>query len=237
MTQSLVQLKKELSAFGTPERAKNSARFFKMAEGDYGAGDIFIGVTVPEQRTIAKKYIDLSLFDVEQLLQSPKHEFRLTALILLVEKYEKGSDAEKKKIHVLYLKNIKWINNWDLVDLSAGYLVGDYLRARDKTLLAKLAKSKSLWERRIAIVATYSYIKDGLEEETFRVAELLLDDDHDLIHKAVGWMLREVGKRCGQETEEVFLKKNYARMPRTMLRYAIERFPEKLRAAYMNGVA
>jgi len=233
---TLAKLKKELRSHGTPEKAKNSAWFFKTGPGAYGEGDVFIGLTVPEQRKIAGGYTDLLIGDTESLLHSKEHEFRLTALYILSAKYKRGNDVEKKKIHMLYLKNTKWINNWDLVDASASMIVGEYLRDKDKAVLKKLAKSKSLWERRIAIIATYAYIKAGDPKMTFEIAEMLLKDTHDLIHKAAGWMLREVGKRCGQDTEESFLKKHYALMPRTMLRYAIERFPEKRRLAYMKGL-
>ena len=231
----LTALKKELRQLGNPEKALNAARFFKTGPGQYGEGDIFIGVTTPEMHKVAKNYRDLSLADLETLLKSREHEFRSTALAILVDRYSSGTPADKKKIHALYLANTASINNWDLVDASA--IVGEHLAGGDLKKLAKLARSESLWERRIAIIATYAYIKKGDSKPTFAIAEMLLDDRHDLIHKAVGWMLREVGKRCSKEEEELFLRKHYREMPRTMLRYAIERFPEKERKSYMKGTA
>ena len=228
----LSDLKKELRALGTPEKTKASAWFFKTGPGQYGEGDIFLGITVPEQRTVARKYYSLELSDIEKLLASPEHEFRLTALIILVEKYDRGSLEEKKAIYELYLRNTQRINNWDLVDTSARDIVGAYLENRSIAPILTLARSRSLWERRIAIIATFHFIRRDSYEPTFKIAEILLGDSEDLIHKAVGWMLRELGKRS-QKDEEVFLKKHAARMPRTMLRYAIERFPEKLRKQYL----
>lgn len=231
---SLLQLKKELRANGSPQKAKNSAWFFKTGKGQYGEGDVFIGLTVPEQRAIAARYVELSLRDLEQLLHSKEHEFRLTALLILLLRFEKGNTADKKKIHTLYLRNTKWVNNWDLVDSSASTLVGEYLVGADKTLLKKLAVSKSLWERRIAMIATFAYIKKGESKDALTIADMLLGDKEDLMHKAVGWMLREVGKRCGVEVLEKFLKDKYTRMPRTTLRYAIERFPKTVRSLYLK---
>jgi 3-methyladenine DNA glycosylase AlkD len=167
-------------------------------------------------------------------LQSKIHEHRLTALLILIQKYQAADDKVRKIIFTAYLKHRKWINNWDLVDLSAPNIVGNYLLDKERTILCKLAKSKSLWDKRIAVLATFEFIKNGQTEDPFRIAEILLNDSHDLIHKAVGWMLREVGKRIGRSTEEIFLKKHYRQMPRTMLRYAIERFSPTLKRKYMT---
>lgn len=227
----------ELAAFGSPERAAGSARFFKTGAGQYGEGDIFIGVTVPEIRRVAKRHAALPLADLEDLLHSPVHEHRLTALLILVAQYARGDAAARERIYHLYLRNTDRVNNWDLVDSSAEHIVGPWLQDRpDKmAVLRRLAASESLWERRIAMLATFAYIKQGRAEEALQVADLLLADTHDLIHKAVGWMLREIGKRCGEATEEAFLLPRYRTMPRTMLRYAIERFPEDRRRAYLRG--
>lgn len=226
-------IKKELRLLSSKERAETSAWFFKTEKGQYGYGDVFIGVTVPEMRKVAKKYISTPLAEVEKLLHSKEHEFRFTALIILVLKYKKGD--EQKNIYDLYMRNLKWVNNWDLVDCSAHYIVGEYLLGKNKDVLKKLATSPILWERRIAIISTFTDIYAGKYTPAFTIARMLLKDEHDLIHKAVGWMLREVGKKCSQEQEEVFLKKYYKKMPRTMLRYAIEHFPEKKRKAYLKG--
>ena len=230
----LVQLKKELRSLGTKKKAEASAWFFKTGPGQYGEGDVFIGITVPEQRRVAKKYLAMTLQDVEKLLHSKEHEFRLTALIIMVEKFKRGSGAEKKKIFDLYLKNTRWINDWDLVDCSAPYIVGGYLTSKPHGLLFKMARSADLWEKRISIISTLAFIMSGEPETTLKIAEILLRDKHDLIHKATGWMLREVGKRCSIEAEKNFLEEHYRSMPRTMLRYAIERFPEKTRKNYLK---
>lgn len=217
-----------------PKKAQSLARFFKTGKGEYGEGDVFWGLTVPEQRRIAKKHSSLSLSEVEKLLHSKVHEHRLTALLLLGEKYRKGDCSGKEEIYRLYLRNTKRVNNWDMVDLSAPHIIGDYVLDGDKTILRKLANSANLWERRIAILATFPGIKENKFDEALNIAELLLRDRDDLIHKAVGWMLREIGKR-DQEVEEQFLKRHYRLMPRTMLRYAIERFDEKKRKFYLSS--
>ena len=236
----LSRLKRELKGFASPEQAKALQRFFKTGKGDYGEGDIFIGIKVGPQRSVAKKYATvLSIDETEKLLRSRIHEHRLVALFILIHKYKKaakaGDDKTKRKIYKLYLANTKHINNWDLIDLSAPSIVGDYLinSRKDKKILYKLAESKSLWERRISILSTFYFIKDGNFDDAIKIAELLVNDKHDLIHKAVGWMLREVGKR-DQVVEERFLKRHYNTMPRTMLRYAIERFDERKRKFYMK---
>lgn len=209
-------------------------RFFKTGPGQYGEGDIFLGIKVPVQRGLGKKYKDLGLREVEELLCSKIHEHRMIALFMLIQHYKRSDDPGRKKIYSLYLKNTKNINNWDLVDLSAPNIIGNYLLDKDRAVLLKLARSKSLWERRIAMLATFEFIKQKDVKDAFKIAEILLNDEHDLIHKAVGWMLREAGKRAGMEKEEEFLQKHYRRMPRTMLRYAIERMPEGKRKMYLD---
>jgi len=188
---------------------------------------------VPNQRQIAKKYKDLSLNEIQNLLSSKIHEYRLTAIFVLLYQYKRADQKDKEEIYRFYLKNIENINNWDLVDVSAGHIIGDYLLDKNKVILYTLAKSKNLWERRIAILSTFGFIRKNRFEDTLRISEILLNDKQDLIHKAVGWMLREVGKR-NQEVEEQFLKKHYQKMPRTMLRYAIEKFDENRKRFYLR---
>ena len=228
------EVRKELRKHASPEKAKVLQRFFRTGPGDYGEGDIFLGLKVPETRVVAKKFSSLSLPEVEKLLESGFHEERLAALLILVQKFSEGSDEEKKRIFDFYLGHSSRVNNWDLVDLSADKIAGEYLFGKDKAVLRRLAGSNGLWERRISIVATYAFIKKNSFDDTLAISGLLLRDKHDLIHKAVGWMLREVGKR-NQSIEEEFLEKHYRGMPRTMLRYAIERFSEKKRKAYLEG--
>jgi 3-methyladenine DNA glycosylase AlkD len=227
-----IQIKKDLLKLADKEKAKLLQGFFKTGQGEYGEGDIFLGITVPEQRKVAKKYKDIDLKEIQDLLNSKFHEHRLVALLILVEKYEK--EDNKKQIVDFYLKNTRNINNWDLVDLTSHKILGDYLLDKDRSLLFKLAHSEDLWEKRISIISTFAFINKNQSEDSFKIAEILLNDKHDLIHKAVGWMLREVGKRVSQDAEERFLKKHYKTMPRTMLRYAIERFDEKKRKYYMS---
>ena len=229
----LQNLKKDLEKLRNPIKAKLLAGFFKTGKGEYGEGDVFLGITVPKQREVSKKYKDLDLDSIQELLKTNIHEFRLTALFILVAQYQKADDKKKKVIVDFYLKNTKNINNWDLVDLSSHKILGDYLLKRDKKILYKLAKSKNLWERRIAIITTAAFIKNDSFEDTLEISKILQSDSHDLIHKAVGWMLREVGKR-DQKVEEDFLKKYYKSIPRTMLRYAIEKFDEKKRKFYLE---
>lgn len=229
----LNQLKKDLKKLANPEKAGILQRFFKTGKGEYGEGDLFLGITVPEQRKIAKKYSGLPLKETQKLLSGKIHEHRLTALLILVIKYKKADDTDKKRISHFYIKNFKHINNWDLVDLSSEKILGEYLLEKDKSLLYRLAKSKNLWERRIAVITTFAFIRNNRFDDTLKISGLLLNDRHDLIHKAVGWMLREIGKR-DQAVEEKFLKKHYRKMPRTMLRYAIEKFDEKKRQFYLK---
>lgn len=225
----------QLKKLANPKKAIDVARFFKTSKGEYGEGDVFLGITVPQIRTVAKQCKGLSLKEIQKLLQSKIHEERLLALIILVNQFKKADEDKQKQIFDLYLSNTKYINNWDLVDASAEYIIGSYLINRSKNILKTLAQSKLLWERRIAIIATFQFIKQKQHEHTFIIAKILLKDDHDLIHKAVGWMLREVGKRISEAIEETFLQQHYQQMPRTMLRYAIERFDEKKRKKYLNG--
>ena len=216
-----------------PVKAKLLSRYSKTGKGQYGEGDRFIGITVPKIRKIAHLFVDANLPDIQELLKSKIHEYRLTALEILVAKYEKTKDEKlKEKIYKFYLRNTKHINNWDLVDLSCSYIVGDYLLDKDRKVLYKLAKSKNLWERRIAIISTQAFIRIEQHKDTFALATMLLNDKHDLIHKAVGWMLREVGKRVSKEKEMKFLDKYAKNMPRTMLSYAIEHFSKKERESY-----
>ncbi|MEM4255084.1 MAG: DNA alkylation repair protein [Candidatus Norongarragalinales archaeon] len=227
---------RELKALANARKAKTLAGFFKTGKGQYGEGDFFYGVSVPETRRIATKYSRrASLEDARALLGSRVHEERLAALLILVGKFERASAKEKKRIFDFYWRNAKRVNNWDLVDLSAGKIVGAYLDGKNKSLLKRLAESESVWERRIAIVATLHFIKKGSCKEVFEIARALLQDKHDLIRKATGWMLREAGKRCGEKTLENFLDKHASEMPRAMLRYAVERFPEAKRKLYLSA--
>lgn len=223
----------ELKKLSDQERAAHLQKYFKTGKGEYGEGDVFLGLRVPAVRKIAKKFNNLSIDEAEKFLQSPYHEERLFALFILVDLFKKGNEEDKKKIYELYLKNTNFINNWDLVDVSAGTIVGAYLFKRNKETIYKLAQSENLWERRIAIMATFYFIAQNEFTDTLEIAEMLLNDKEDLIHKAVGWMLREIGKR-NLEVEENFLKKHYLNMPRTMLRYAIEKFPEDKRKSYLK---
>jgi 3-methyladenine DNA glycosylase AlkD len=209
-------------------------RFFKTAPGQYGAGDRFLGIRVPVLRQLAREHAELTLEQSIELLHSPYHEARMLALLILASSFARSDERARAQIYDAYLANAKFVNNWDLVDLSAPGIVGGYLADRDRSDLTRLARSDSLWERRIAIVATYHFIRANDFDDTLRVASLLLKDKHDLIHKAVGWMLREAGKR-DEAAAEAFLLQHYQEMPRTMLRYAIERFPEKRRQAYLRG--
>ena len=223
-----------LKAHSDESTARILKRFFKTGPGDYGEGDRFMGVRVPAIRQVARKFRDLPLTDTLTFLQSEIHEERFLALVILTDKYGRGTPGEQRKIYGRYLANTKYINSWDLVDTSAEHIVGAYLNDRPRDPLYGLARSDSLWERRIAVLATFHFIKQGELDETLKVAEMLVADSEDLIHKAVGWMLREVGNR-NRTAEEGFLKKHYRRMPRTMLRYAIEKFPEDLRRQYLKG--
>jgi 3-methyladenine DNA glycosylase AlkD len=226
-------MKRVLRAHADPSRVPILRRFFKTGAGEYGEGDEFVGVTVPALRKVCRQCQGTSLDEVRILLGSRIHEDRALALFLLVDAFTDGNVAERRRIYDFYLSQTSRINNWDLVDCSAGAIVGGWLWDRSRAPLRALARSESLWERRIAIVATHYFIRRGQYEDTLTIADLLLHDRHDLIHKAVGWMLREVGKRDGA-LERQFLDTRAAHMPRTMLRYAIERFPAAERAAYLR---
>jgi 3-methyladenine DNA glycosylase AlkD len=227
------EVRQRLKDLADPVRAVGVARFFKTGRGEYGEGDRFLGLTVPDIRRVVREFEDLPLEQTARLLASPWHEVRLVALLIMVRQYARGTPAVRQAIYRLYLKNTRRINNWDLVDASAAHIVGAHLFAGKPVPLRRLAHSEIVWERRIAMIATFHHIKRGRFADALRVARWLRDDSHDLIHKAVGWMLREVGKR-DRAAEERFLRRHAARMPRTMLRYAIERFPEPRRRWYLN---
>lgn len=234
-TKMLRKLQKDVKKMADPKRAKLSAGYFKTGVGEYGFGDVFLGLTVPDCRILALKYKELSLDEVAVLLHSEIHEERLIALLILVFQFE-NDEMMQRRIYEFYLKNTKFINNWDLVDLSAPKIVGGYLKDKPKAILHKLAKSSSVWERRISVLATFAFIKEGDFEHSISIAEELLLDEDDLIQKAVGWMLRELGKK-DEKVEVQFLKKYYKQMGRVALRYSIERFPEDLRNKYLAGKA
>ena len=233
---TLTSLKREARDLADPAVAAHSKTYFKTGAGQYGEGDAFLGLRVPTLRSLVKKYRTLDYTDAVELLKSGWHEERLLGVLLLVSAYERGDERQQARIHREYLKNAKRVNNWDLVDSSAPHLVGAHLTPENVSLLIDLAKSRNLWERRISIVATQHFIRIGEYADTLAIARLLLRDSHDLIHKAVGWMLREVGTR-DRRVLDSFLSKHYKGMPRTMLRYAIERHPEADRRAYLTGTA
>ncbi|MFA6488979.1 MAG: DNA alkylation repair protein [Sideroxydans sp.] len=233
---SAARISIELRALASTELAILQQRFFKTGFGQYGEGDVFMGIKVPPLRALAKQHRDADLATIATLLHSKFHEERLFALLLLMQFYECATEKERGTAFDLYLDNTAHINNWDLVDVSSPHIVGRHLLNSSRKVLHRMAKSTSLWERRIAIISTLYFIRDNDFDDTLRIAETLLHDEHDLMHKAVGWMLREVGKR-DIETEEAFLLQHYHTMPRTMLRYAIERFPEKRRQQYLKGTA
>ncbi|NCO18269.1 DNA alkylation repair protein [Candidatus Pacearchaeota archaeon] len=227
----LQKLTKEIQKSYSKERAEHSKRFFKTGVGEYGEGDIFLGLSVPEQRVLAKKYSNLSMPQIQKLLDSEIHEYRLIAGLILIKKFEKDPEV----IFNFYIKNARRFNNWDLVDLTAPRIVGNFLKDKNKKIIYDLARSKNIWEKRIAIVSTlYFIVKENNFSDTLKISEIILEDSHDLIHKAVGWMLREVGKR-NVEVLKDFLKINYKKIPRTALRYAIEKFPEAQRKKFLKG--
>ncbi len=230
---SLIEIRKAILKQKNPKQAVILQRFFKTGKGEYGEGDVFYGIKVPVQRSIAKKFNDLAFEDLKVLISSKVHEERLIAAFILIDQYKSGDEKKKKIVFDFYVKNRKGINNWDLVDLSAPKIVGAYLIDKEKELLYRFANSKDLWEKRFAILSTQTFIREHFFEDTLNISEILLQDKHDLIHKAVGWMLREIGNR-NMQVEEEFLAKHYKKMPRTMLRYAIEKFPEKKRKDYLE---
>lgn len=230
----LNELIKEINFLANKDKAEIYKGFFKMGEGEYGESDIFLGLTIPQQRALAKKNVNLSFQKIQELLKNKIHEYRLIGLLILVEKYQKANDRDKEEIFSFYLKNLKYVNNWDLVDLTADKIVGDFLFNKNKKILYEMVHSKILWEKRIAVISTFYFIKKEEFKDAFAIFELLLQDKHDLIHKSIGWMLREIGKRDEKELEN-FLKFHYKKMPRTMLRYAIEKFEEEKRKKYLLG--
>jgi len=230
-----MKAREEIRALANKEIAQHSLRFFKTDKGEYGHGDLFLGVRAPQIRLIAKKHIDISITDMKTLIQSKYHEERFLGLIIIVNKYAKTKDKKNRnQLYKIYVSSFKYINNWNLVDVTCPHVTGKHLIDKDRTILYKWAKSEDLWTKRIAMVSTFSFIRKNDLEDTFKIAEILLQDKHDLIHKAVGWMLREAGKRDIKK-EEAFLKKHYKTMPRTMLRYSIEKFPESKRQKYLKG--
>ena len=232
---SVNEIRKRVRELGNAERAEILQRFFKTAPGQYGEGDLFLGLTVPQMRTLAKEYRAISNEETVDLLQSAFHDERAIALFILVQAFAKGDPAKQKQIYDLYLQQTKFINSWDLVDGSAAQIVGAFLMDKSRKPLYTLAKSQNLWERRIAIIATFHFIRRNEFADTLKISKLLIADKEDLIHKAVGWMLREVGKR-NLDVEETFLIEHYEKMLRTMLRYAIEKFPEDRRQMYLRGL-
>ena len=234
MNNQVSDIKNEMRKLANKEIAEHSKRFFKTGKGQYGEGDIYLGIRAPVLRKIAKNFRRISLAEVSKLLESKFHEERLLSILMLVNLFKSGDEDDQELIYELYLDKTNFINNWDIVDISAGNIVGAFLFEKDKAPLYRLVFSENLWERRIAIVATFYFIKNDEFDDTLKIAEILFTDKEDLIHKAVGWMLREVGKRV-IEIEEEFLEEHYLKMPRTMLRYAIERFPETRRKMYLKG--
>ena len=226
----LLQLKERAD----PSIAKQTERFFKTSQGQYAHGDLFLGLPVPVLRKKAKACQDLPLSEIKHLLYNQYHEIRLLSLFILVLKFSKSTQTEKEKIYLFYLENIKKINNWDLVDSSAYFIIGPWLQDKPRKILFSLADSQLLWSRRIAIISTFHFIKNNDFSDTLKLSALFLNDPEDLIHKAVGWMLREIGKRDQTELK-YFLSTHYKNMPRTMLRYSIEKFPEDIRKAYLKG--
>lgn len=225
----------KLRSLGDPAIAEHSQRFFKTGPGEYGEGDRFLGIRVPKLRAEVRAARALNLSETLKLLHSPYHEARLLALLILVDRFKQGDESIRKRIYHLYLEQTRYINNWDLVDSSAHQIVGGYLHNQEKSDLYRLVASDNLWERRIAVMATLTFIRERSFVDTLALCEALIDDPEDLIHKATGWMLREIGNRDGK-TERDFLKQHYRKMPRTMLRYAIEKFPQEERQRYLKSL-
>ncbi|MGB0454744.1 MAG: DNA alkylation repair protein [Bacteriovoracaceae bacterium] len=222
-------LEEKLKKLANPKIAEHSQRFFKTGKGEYGEGDKFLGIRVPRLRELAKEHHDLKLTEVKKLLKSPYHEIRLCGFILLVNQYNKSKEEKvKDKLYKAYVSHFKYLNNWDLIDVTCHKIIGPHLKETKRSELYKWARSKKLWEKRISIISTFHYVREGDLDDSYKLAEILLNDDHDLMHKAVGWVLRDCGKRDFKRLES-FILKNYKKMPRTMLRYAIEHFPETKR--------
>jgi 3-methyladenine DNA glycosylase AlkD len=231
----LENIKKDLDRLSDPAKAEFLPRFFKTFPGGYAEGDVFIGITVPKIRAVAQQYANLALQQVRHLLRSRVHEHRLAALLILVDRFRRSDEPERERIAAFYLDNLSYVNNWDLVDLSADNILGNFLFDKDRSILYTLCRSDHLWSQRVSLISTFFFIRHGQFDDTFRLAEQLLSHKHDLIHKAAGWMLREVGKR-DKKAEVTFLKKHYRVMPRTTLRYAIEKFGSEERERYMKGL-
>ncbi len=232
-TMTAKDIQKELESYSTQEKKEFLPYFFKTGKGQYGEGDRFIGVVVPDTRKVAKKYKDIPFSEVTKLLESEYHECRLCALLILVERFKKAKETERKEICDYYLSKTRYINNWDLVDLSAKDIVGEYLVDKDRSVLYILAESTLLWDQRISILATFAFIRRGDLDDIFALSEKLLCHKHDLMHKAIGWMLREAGKKDKDKLCS-FLDRFHKEMPRTMLRYSIEKFQPEERAHYMK---
>lgn len=230
--QTIIRYLKEI---GDPKIAQHSQRYFKTGKGEYAQGDRFLGIRVPVLRKKVIPFKETSLKDIKELPVSPFHEVRLFALLLMVHQFSKGGVEQRDKLFNLYISSTPFINNWDLVDTSAPYIVGPYLLDRDRSILYDFARSDLLWERRISVMSTFFFVRQFQYEDTLRISRILLNDPHDLIHKAVGWMLREIGKR-DRQTEELFLERHYQQMPKTMLRYAIEKFEKERRQMYLKGL-
>ncbi len=227
------EIKRELEKVSDPQKVKVLSHFFKTGEGDYGHGDKFLGIKLPDQRIIAKRYFkEAALDDIDNLLRSPIHEHRLTALIILTFKYPKANDEDKKRIYGFYLDHLEFVNNWDMVDLSAERIIGEYLLDKDRSILYKLAKSGELWTQRVSILSTFQFIKHNDFSDALKICEYFIKSDRDLIHKASGWMLKEIGKRDEKVLVE-FLDKHYKQMPRTMLRYCIEKLSDSQKRHYL----
>ena len=230
-----MSIKKDFVRLADPGYAQQGQRFFKTGKGEYGYGDKFIGIRMPDLRALAKKYVDLGLVDIGRLIKSKIHEERLAGLLILVNQYKAArEEAQKDKIYNFYTKHFNYINNWDLVDVTCPHIVGPHLMNKNRKVLSEWARSDHLWTKRIAIVSNWWFIRSGDLSSVFKISKILLNDEHDLIHKAVGWMLREAGKQ-DRKALESFLKPHYNNMPRTMLRYAIEKFPESKRQKYLKG--
>ena len=234
MAASATAIRKEIRALGDEKIAEHSQRFFKTGKGEYGEGDRFLGIRVPVIRKQVVRHRTATLKTISGFLASPWHEERLFAVLSLADRFKRGEEAERREIFDLYMANLDRVNNWDLVDGSAHLIVGPWLENRSRQRLHRMARSRDLWTRRVAIMSTYHYIRRGEFDDTLAIARILIDDEQDLIHKATGWMLREVGNR-DRKIEEAFLREHYKAMPRTMLRYAIEKFPETRRKAYLAG--
>ena len=231
---TITRLKKKLKSLANSKRAEHSASYLQTKNEGYGKGDRFLGIIVPNLRKVAKQFRTLTLPELEELLQNPIHEYRLTSLFIIIDQFQHGDIEKQKRLIELYKRNLRFVNNWDLVDISAPNLFGIYLQNRSKKILYNYTKSPDLWRRRVGIMSTFGFIRQGEYKDTLAIAKILVNDEHDLIHKAVGWMLREIGKR-DKEVLITFLDKHHKKMPRTMLRYSIEKFNKKERTHYMKN--